>query len=98
MRFLCGVVLFALCLSMQCYSQGTMGSIAGEVRDPAGAAVPNANVTVTDVATNTVRTTQTNSGGIFNVPALNPSTYVVRIQATGFMTHTRTRSEEHTSE
>lgn len=39
----------------------TGGQIAGEVRDPTGASIPDAAVTVTNNATNVARTTATSS-------------------------------------
>ena len=41
----------------------TGGQINGEVRDPSGALIPSASVTVTNVATNAWRATTTNSAG-----------------------------------
>jgi Carboxypeptidase regulatory-like domain len=42
-------------------SAQTGGQITGEVRDPTGALVPNASVTVTNTATGVARTTITNA-------------------------------------
>ena len=95
MRFFCGgagSVVVALCLSTQCNAQ-TLASITGEVRDAAGAAVPNANVTVTDVGTGAVRTVQTNVDGIFLVPSLIPDIYSVKVEAAGFRTEIRSAVE-----
>jgi hypothetical protein len=94
MRFRNGFSLFivALFLSIQCQAQ-TLGSITGEVRDAAGAAIANANITVTDVATSAVREVRTNVDGIFLVPSLIPDIYTVKVEATGFRTSIRSNIE-----
>ena len=55
----------------------TRGSIAGTARDPSGAVVPGATVTVTNVATNAVQTVVTDGEGFYRVPALEPGRYTV---------------------
>src|SRR4030088_2679075 len=62
----------------------TLGEITGEVRAPSGAAVPNVPVTATNSATNVVRSTLTNSDGIYSFPGLNPGIYDVKVAAPGF--------------
>ena len=49
--------------------------IAGQVLDTSKAAVPGATVTVTNVATNAQRVTQSDSEGRFTIPNLPPATY-----------------------
>jgi hypothetical protein len=67
--------------------QGTdLGTIRGIVSDISGAVVPNAEVSVTDLATNTMRTTKTNGDGAYEVFGLNAGAYVVTIEAKGFDT------------
>jgi hypothetical protein len=64
------------------------GTISGTVKDPAGATIPNANVTVTRVESNTQRTSVTDENGAFNLPALPVGHYNVSVAATGFKTDT----------
>jgi hypothetical protein len=75
----CGT-LFELPVSAQI----TRGSIAGTVRDASGAVVAGANVRVTSGGTNISRTVTTNESGFFRVGALDPGTYTVVVEATGF--------------
>jgi hypothetical protein len=84
-RFLLTVFcLSALSLSPVAFGQAVYGSIYGTVTDSTGAAVPNATVTVTDVAKGTSTTVQSNASGEFTADHLIPDIYDVRIAATGF--------------
>ncbi|HEX4580851.1 MAG TPA: carboxypeptidase regulatory-like domain-containing protein, partial [Acidobacteriaceae bacterium] len=65
-------------------AQAIYGSISGTVTDASGAAVPNATVTVTDIAKGTTKTVQSNSGGFYTVDQLIPDTYSVEATATNF--------------
>ncbi len=80
--------LCALAVSGVLFAQA-LGEIAGEVRDPAGATVPSATVTLTNTATNAVRTATTNDSGIYDFPALQPGPYRVRVEHPGFQAATR---------
>src|SRR5271155_1981398 len=55
----------------------TTGVIRGEVRDPSGALVLNANVTATLSGTNTERSATTSADGTFEISALAVGTYEV---------------------
>ena len=60
----------------------TKGTIGGTVTDAAGAAVPGAKVVVTGQTGE--RTATANESGIFRVENLEPGTYTVRVEQTGF--------------
>jgi Carboxypeptidase regulatory-like domain/TonB-dependent Receptor Plug Domain len=60
--------------------------INGEVTDQAGAVVPDAKVTVTNVDTNVSQGTVTTSAGTYLVIDLIPGTYAVKIEKAGFKT------------
>ncbi len=63
---------------------GGEGAIQGTVLDATGAAIPNARITATNVATK-VATTRTSSGaGVFTISPLIPGTYSLRVEAEGF--------------
>ena len=57
------VVLGLLCATFDTALAQTSGEITGEVKDPSGAVMPNASVTVTNTATNVARSTVTNIRG-----------------------------------
>lgn len=60
------VVLGLLCPTFDTALAQTSGEITGEVKDPSGAVMPNARVTVTNTATNAGRSTVTNSSGVYS--------------------------------
>ena len=57
------VALLLLCLAYVAQGQTIFGRISGTVTDSSGAVVPNASVTITNSATNLVRTTTTDDEG-----------------------------------
>lgn len=82
---ICGAILL---LAGSAYGQGGgTTALTGTVRDQTGAVVPNAKVTVTQEGTQVKRSVATNSSGQFNVPSLQPATYHVLVEATGFKSY-----------
>jgi hypothetical protein len=65
------------------------GAIVGTVQDSSGAVVPKGNVVVTNNATGIALTTPVNSVGEYQVLALIPGTYSVKVEAPGFQTAVR---------
>lgn len=74
----------SLLLSVPVRAQSVYGSIYGTVTDSTGAAIPNATITVTDVAKGTVVTATSNGSGDYSVPHLIPDVYNLRVTAKGF--------------
>jgi hypothetical protein len=72
-----------LLLSGAALAQIDAGKISGTVKDPNGAIVPGANVTVTNEKTGEERSARTNDDGYFVVPALRASTYRIIGEITG---------------
>ena len=58
--------------------------ITGTVTDPSGAAVANAQVTITSVEQGTTRTATSNSGGEYLFAALPVGSYDMAVAAPGF--------------
>ena len=65
------------------------GSIAGVVRDKAGAVVPNATVTAKNSETGAERTVQSNAEGSYNILALPPGNYDVTVTSGNFAPFTQ---------
>src|ERR1043165_5234365 len=66
------------------FGQARIGSVQGVVKDPTGALVPNANITVTQPVTGYRQTTQTDAQGSFKLVNVPFNTYKVRAEAGGF--------------
>jgi outer membrane receptor protein involved in Fe transport len=79
-----------LTLSPRAFGQAVYGSIYGTVTDATGAAIPGANVTVTDTAKGTSVTVQSNGTGDFQVEHLIPDVYDVKVEASGFKGYQQT--------
>ncbi len=69
--------------SLNAQSSGT-GALTGTIKDPSGAVVPNATVTLTSADTGAVRTTMTAADGTYRFSLLPPGNYRVKIEAMGF--------------
>ena len=67
-------------------AQLVTSEISGTVTDSAGAAVPNAKVSITQVETGAVRNTVSDAHGQYHVTGLVPGGYTVQVQADGFKT------------
>jgi Carboxypeptidase regulatory-like domain/TonB dependent receptor len=66
------------------WAQISSGTIVGTVEDASGAIVPNAEITVRQIATGESRVTRTNANGAFSLPLLHPDVYDVTARANGF--------------
>ncbi len=62
----------------------TTASLSGTVTDPTGAVIPNAQITLTNEATQAQRKTETGASGEFTIPSLLPGTYDIHVAAKGF--------------
>ncbi|HEX4948931.1 MAG TPA: carboxypeptidase regulatory-like domain-containing protein [Blastocatellia bacterium] len=83
MLLLCGTI-FAL-------AQGTSnGTIRGVVKDQNGAIIPNADVTLTALNTNTERKFKSSGEGVYVFTALTPTAYTLTVEASGFKKYTKT--------
>lgn len=88
-KFLFALVLFTCCFafgvtSAFAQSQASTGQIVGTVKDPQGATVPNATVTVTNTATGLTQTLTSNSDGLFRAVLLPVGDYTIKVVSQGF--------------
>jgi hypothetical protein len=74
-------------------ASSSTAELRGQVTDSSGAAVPNAAVTVTDLGKGTSRTTNTDGEGNYVFLNLLPSTYELKVAASGGFAPGSTRVE-----
>src|SRR5437867_123235 len=74
-------LIFAAALCAQVLPVGT---VDGTVQDPSGALLAGIRVTLTNIQTNQARAAETNDGGYFFFPLVNPGRYQVSAEKTGF--------------
>src|ERR1044072_3141073 len=80
----CSLLLALATAAPSALAQTIVGRISGTVTDASGAVVPGANVTVTNSATNLVRTATTDAEGFYTVTNLPVGTYVIAAENQGF--------------
>jgi hypothetical protein len=83
MKRIVGSVLVALFLPLVILGQAT-SSVSGIVSDPSGAVVPDAAVTITNVATQLSRATNTSGAGLYTFASMPPGDYRISAKKTGF--------------
>ncbi len=87
-RSLCGILpilVAVLCLGMPLAMRAqTTAQLTGTVQDPSGAIIPNAQMTLTNEATQASRTVETNGEGLYAFPSLVPGSYTLKAEAKGF--------------
>jgi outer membrane receptor protein involved in Fe transport len=81
LNFLLSILLAATFLSVSVFAQEQYGEIKGTVKDPQGAVVPNASITITGVTVGFKRTVTSDSDGIYSVSQVPPGTYKVTVAA-----------------
>jgi hypothetical protein len=75
--------------SVSLYSQSTYGSISGSVTDASGAAITDANVTLTNLGTSEKRTQSSGADGLFTFVNLFPGQYRIDVEKQGFKHYVR---------
>jgi len=92
------LVAFLLLLSpLASNAQNYAGSVRGTVTDPAGAAVPGAEVTLRDVGTNSTSHTKTTEQGEYAFPVVNVGVYEVTVKHGSFKEFIAKEVEVHVS-
>ena len=66
------------------------GTLSGTVSDQSGGVVPQAAISVKNVATGITRTSTTSAAGFYSVPNLLPGIYEIKASARGFSTEVQT--------
>src|SRR6267378_3108809 len=81
---MCGIYL-----SVPADAQVAGGTLSGTITDPSDKFVPQAQISITNVATGITTTTTTNSDGYYTAANLLPGEYQVTVSAKGFATEVR---------
>lgn len=77
-------VLAFLALTPRTLLAQAVAGITGTVTDSSGAVLPGAHVTITNEGTGVVSKTDTSSAGTYSVTGLNPGSYTVTVESSGF--------------
>ncbi|MBZ5593114.1 MAG: TonB-dependent receptor [Acidobacteriia bacterium] len=72
------------CLLVQLAWGAVTGRISGTVKDPTGAVVPNAQLSVLEPSTGIKTDTKTDSAGFYSFPSLPVGHYEMEVKASGF--------------
>src|SRR5690242_7154846 len=84
-------LMILICASLA-FAQSDLGSISGFVKDPSGAVVPKAKVTVKNTS-GLERQTNTNDSGYFAVTNIPPSIYTISVEVAGFKKYESTNNK-----
>jgi outer membrane receptor protein involved in Fe transport len=80
----------SLVFATPAFAQGTKGILRGEVLDPSGAVVANAQVTARNQQTGVTVEGTTTSAGTYYFPSVLPGSYTVTVEASGFKKYVKT--------
>lgn len=82
-RLIALFVMMAFC-GLPTSAQTSRGTVSGVVTDVNGAVIAGANVALTSLENDLIRTTATNSEGVYRFEAVDPGSYSVKVTAQGF--------------
>jgi hypothetical protein len=80
-------LIVGLMFSHSLRAQIPTATLSGTITDPSGAVVPNAKVSLKNLASDKSVETQTDSVGRYNVPNLTPGDYELSVSAVGYSTN-----------
>src|SRR4051794_9131276 len=90
--------LVALACGAMMMAQEFRATVTGQITDPSGVGVPNANVTLENLDTGISQSQPTNESGNYTIAFLVPGRYKVTVEAPNFQTAVRPLIELHTND
>jgi carboxypeptidase family protein len=81
------------CILLSCsfaFGQSATTSLRGTIKDPSGALVPNATVTITDKTVDKTVTAVSNGEGSYQFPQIPPAHYLITVTAQGLGSQSKT--------
>jgi len=86
-----GAMLFCILLTCNfAFGQSATTSLRGTIKDPSGALVPNAKVSITDQSVDKTLTAVTNGEGTYQFPQIPPARYLITVTAQGLGSQSKT--------
>ncbi len=82
-----------LCILFACtvaFGQTATTSLRGVVKDPAGALIPGATVTILDQSTGRSSAATSGASGLYQFPQIPPAHYLITVSASGFGNESKT--------
>ncbi len=83
------LLIISICFSVPARAQVAGGTLSGTITDPSDKFVPQAQISIRNVATGITTTVTTNSDGFYIAANLLPGEYQVTVSANGFATEAR---------
>lgn len=83
-------LLFLVAFSASLLAQIATTSLRGEIKDPSGAVVPGAQVTITNASNGQALSTTSNAAGEYTFTQIPPAHYMIDVKATGFAEQKKT--------
>jgi hypothetical protein len=83
------VLMYGICFSAPAAAQVAGGNLSGTISDPSGRLVPQAQISIQNVATGITTTITTNSDGYYTAANLLPGEYQITVSAKGFAVEVR---------
>lgn len=87
-RFSLVATLYCLVSAAVAFAQIATSSLRGIIKDPSGALVAGASITLTDPANGTTYHAVSDASGFYVFPVVTPAHYVVTLNSNGFATET----------
>ncbi len=85
----CLAAMYGICFSAPAAAQVAGGNLSGTISDPSGRLVPQAQISIQNVATGITTTITTNSDGYYTAANLLPGEYQITVSAKGFAVEVR---------